>query len=252
MSEPAFFLPPENWSAEPLLEGAEARHAAVLRLKKGDDVLLLDGQGKTAFCEIAEMDKKFLRLRIKRGAKHPEPEAKAVMALALSKATRRGFFFEKASELGAWEIWLWQAEYSQGKISPALAENCQGRLLAGCKQSRNPWLPKARALKDVGEVIEQAAQADWRILPWEIREGASMLLPDQLGKRGKTVYVIGPEGGFSSHETNALFNSGFVPVSMGNRVLRCETAATLCLGLHWWASQLPGHPDFQDAEGRVA
>ena len=66
-----------------------------------------------------------------------------------------------------------------------------------------------------------------------------MLTPALAGQPGLSVYVIGPEGGFSSRELDVLKHSGFIAVSLGNRVLRCETAATLCLGLHWWASQLP-------------
>ena len=69
-----------------------------------------------------------------------------------------------------------------------------------------------------------------------------MLSPTMAGQRGLTVYVIGPEGGFSQRELTMLTQSGFCAVSLGTRVLRCETAATLCLGIHWWASQLPEVP----------
>ncbi|MDR1659993.1 MAG: RsmE family RNA methyltransferase, partial [Desulfovibrio sp.] len=55
-----------------------------------------------------------------------------------------------------------------------------------------------------------------------------------------SVYVIGPEGGFSQRELAVLHAAGFAPASLGKRVLRCETAAALCLGLHWWASHLNG------------
>ena len=67
-----------------------------------------------------------------------------------------------------------------------------------------------------------------------------MLTPDLAGRPGLSVYVIGPEGGFSARELDILHTAGFAAVSLGARVLRCETAATLCLGIHWWASQLPG------------
>ena len=70
-----------------------------------------------------------------------------------------------------------------------------------------------------------------------------MLTPEMAGQPGLTVYVLGPEGGFSQRELAALNNAKFTPVSLGARVLRCETAATLCLGIHWWASQLAGKAD---------
>lgn len=243
MSIPAFFLSPDKWSSALALTGQEARHAHVLRLNPGDAALLIDGQGKSAVCRVSAMDKKTVRLEMESETFTPRPKALPIMALAFSKATRRGFFFEKASELGADEVWLWRADRSQGDISEALAENCRGQLVAGCKQCHNPWIPRLRVLRNAAELVENASMANWRVLPWEVSEGVPMLMADQLGRPGITVYVIGPEGGFSPDEITRFQNAGFMPASLGNRVLRCETAATLCLGLHWWASQLPGHPD---------
>ena len=167
----------------------------------------------------------------------PKPASRAIVALALSKAARRGFFMEKASELGADEVWIWQAERSQGKLSPGLGESLRGQLIAGMKQSRNPWLPGLRLLGGASEAAAEAASADIRILPWEEIGGAPMLPLERLGLPGLTVFAIGPEGGFAEGELAAFRASGFAFASLGDRVLRCETAASLCLGLHWWAAQ---------------
>ena len=116
-----------------------------------------------------------------------------------------------------------------------------GEEIAGAKQSGNPWLPEVRALTGgVDELVELSRVADQRILPWEMQENVPMLTPDLACRTGVTVYIIGPEGGFSARELDALRAAGFAAVSLGARILRCETAATLCLGIHWWASQLPG------------
>lgn len=246
MSLRAFYLEPEKWTPDPILTGAEAEHARVLRLKAGDTILLLNGQGKSATCHITHFRKKVVELGIDSEDFTPAPLSRPILALALSKAVRRGFFMEKASELGAWEIWLWQSEHAQGKLSENLERACLAQLIAGLKQSQNPWLPRLRALDNVDTVARQASTADWRLLPWEDLDRPPMLEPDQLGRPGLTVYVIGPEGGFAASEVATLKDAGFATVSLGSRVLRCETAATLCLGLHWWASQLPGHPDFRE------
>lgn len=238
MSMPAFYLDPPKWASPLELDGQEAAHAHVLRLKKGDKILLLDGMGKSAICCIVEAGRKVFKLEPESEELVPEPESRAIIALALSKAARRGFFMEKASELGAAAIWLWRAERSQGKLSPDLAGACRGQLIAGMKQSHNPWLPQIHVLQGVESVAERAAGADWRILPYEDQGGLPMLAPGQLGRPGSTVYVIGPEGGYTPAEVQCLRENGFCAVSLGNRVLRCETAASLCLGLHWWASQL--------------
>lgn len=238
MSLPAFYLEAEKWVAKPELSGQEARHAQVLRLKEGDKIKLFDGQGKSATAVIDKIKRQKLELSIFEEEFTPRPESRPIIAMALSKATRRGFFMEKAAELGASEIWLWQADYSQGKLSPQLAENLKGQLIAGMKQSRNPWLPEIKIFSNAKEVAKNAEVADYRILPWEEIGGSPMLPKDLPGRPGITVYVIGPEGGFSQEELDTFRNADFLFASLGNRVLRCETAASLCLALHWWASQL--------------
>ncbi|MBE6440902.1 MAG: 16S rRNA (uracil(1498)-N(3))-methyltransferase [Desulfovibrio desulfuricans] len=245
MSTPFFYLPPERWGAQPTLEGQEARHLAqVLRIAPGAQVGLLDGRGRSGVFTVLESGKRTVRLARVSETLTPAPNARAVMALAYSKAVRRGFFMEKAVELGAHAVWLWQGERSQGRLSPAAGEASLGQMIAGAKQSGNPWLPEVRVLtRGVDELAERAREADHRILPWELQDGVHMLTPELAGQTGLTVYVIGPEGGFSERELTVLRQAQFTAVSLGCRVLRCETAATLCLGLHWWASQQAGRPD---------
>lgn len=245
MNGPFFYLPPEAWGTDVCLEGQEARHLTqVLRLTPGCEVGLLDGRGRRGRFILRAVNKKNARLERLEEETLPRPKALAVMAPAFSKAVRRGFFMEKAVELGAHGVWLWQGEHSQGRLPAAARETCLGQMTAGAKQSGNPWLPEVRALTGgVDQLVSLAHEADYRILPWEMQTGVPMLTPGLAGRAGLTVYVVGPEGGFSERELAALRAANFTPVSLGGRVLRCETAATLCLGLHWWASQLPGGPD---------
>ena len=258
---PRFHLPPESWpepgpdgeppeGSEVRLEGQEAAHVRVLRLKPGDAVLLLDGAGRIGRCRLLEVGRKEARLALSGWSFQPRPASRAIVALALSKAVRRGFFMEKAVELGAYGVWLWQGDYSQGRLAENAARACAGQMIAGAKQCGNPWLPEVRALDGIGAVTRLAASVDYRLLPWERREGVAMLEPGMIGRAGTTVYVIGPEGGFSPRELAALREAAFTPVSLGSRILRCETAAALVLGLHWWASQLPGAPDFHAPGGK--
>ncbi len=251
MSLAFFYLAPEKWGKEVCLEDQEARHLSqVLRLGPGDEVGLLDGCGRKGRFVVRKAGKKNVHLECLNEEHLPLPRARAVIALAFSKAVRRGFFMEKAVELGAHGIWLWQGDHSQGKLSAAAIEACQGQLVAGAKQCANAWLPEMRGLTNgVDELVALAAGADHRILPWEAQDNVPMLTPDLAGRPGLSVYVIGPEGGFSARELDVLRHSGFIAVSLGNRVLRCETAATLCLGLHWWASQLPEKMNFSMESG---
>ncbi|MBQ7584708.1 MAG: 16S rRNA (uracil(1498)-N(3))-methyltransferase [Desulfovibrionaceae bacterium] len=238
-SLPCFYLPP-SWSEEVLLTGQEAHHLQkVLRLKVGDLVTLIDGQGSQGDFEILAQNSKGVRLKVQSQKTLPKPSSCPIMALALSKAVRRGFFMEKAVELGAGGIWLWQGDQSQGKLGDNLKETCQRQMIAGAKQSRNPWLPEIQVFSGgLKELIKEASAIQQRVLPWELESTVNLITPNLLGREGKTLYVIGPEGGFSKAELDLLEEEHFVKVSLGGRILRCETAAVLCLGLHFWASHL--------------
>ena len=241
MCKHTFHLPPECWTAPYLLEGQEARHLAkALRLGPGEAIRVLDGCGRDGRFRVERVAKRGVELALLEETRHPRPASLAVMALAWSKATRRGFFMEKAVELGVHAVWLWQGERSQGRLPTDVKESWQAQMIAGAKQCGNPWLPELELLGGgADELIARSASADHRVLPWERQEGVPMLTPDMAGRPGVTVYVIGPEGGFSERELALLRGAGFAAASLGGRVLRCETAALLCLGIHWWAAQLP-------------
>lgn len=238
MSLANFFAPPPAWHGTTIeLDGGETRHLYVLRIKPGEQIRVMDGMGRAAICSLKDISRHRAVAEILESEAVSRGQSLAIMALAMSKATRRGFFMEKAVELGCAGVWIWQGENSQGKIPADFAENVRGQMIAGAKQCGNLWLPEARTFACIADVAREAARADYKILPYEQQEGQPVLEHSMLGRPGTTVYVIGPEGGFSPAEIKLLDAAGFVTVSLGSRVLRCETAAVLCLGLHYWSSQ---------------
>lgn len=238
MSLPAFYLPAKDWDNKPLqLTGDEAHHANVLRLGDNEKIIVLDGQGSSAVCRITKTAKNRLTLEPERQWQVPRPDKRAIVAIALSKAVRRGFFLEKAAEFGAWAVWLWQAERSQGKLDDKICAGAAAQLRAGAKQCHNPWFPQLQSFANAEQLAHAAQNANWRILPWEEKSGQAIICQSELARPGDTIFVIGPEGGMTDKEVGIFKNHDFTPVSLGCRVLRCETAATFCLGLHWWAAQ---------------
>lgn len=243
MPKHTFYLPPELWVEPYALPPQEARHLAqALRLGPGEQVRVLDGQGRMGLFRVNTVRKQHVTLDFESDVHIPQQPARAIMALAWSKAVRRGFFMEKAVELGVHSIWLWNADHSQGRMPDTVKESWHGQMVAGAKQCNNPWVPQVESLnRGVEQLIAQAADPDRtiarRILLLEHQSGIPLLSAQQAGQPGNTVYVIGPEGGFSARELEALSGGDFVAASLGDRILRCETAAMLCLGIHWWASQ---------------
>lgn len=236
----SFFLPPQAWTQNPLLEGSEAHHLLrVLRLKQGEEVTLLDGQGREAVCRIGKMSRQTVELTILSERRHPKPRSRVILAAGWGKAARRGWILEKAVELEASALWFWQADRSQFPVPDDIRANWEGQLIAGAKQCRNPWLPALRTLPGgVDELILASENYAHKQAFVESDYAHQAFLDDKaLGLPGDTVCVVGPEGGFSPREVHALESAGFVTLSMGKRILRWETAAVMALGLHWWKRQ---------------
>lgn len=238
----AFFLHPESWKAPFILHGQEARHIArTLRLRPGEHILLLDGQGRYGEFSLLSVKAEAVKLEPLNLRQAPAPNGRAFLAAAYTKAARRSFLLEKAVELNAGGLWFWQAEHSQTALPDLPREHWQAQLIAGAKQSLNPWLPELRMLPGgAGEVAARGKSFARRFLLWEEALHQDMLNFAQLApgpENENTLFVMGPEGGLSRTEADLFLAQGFTPVSLGRRVLRWETAAVLCLGLCWWAGE---------------
>lgn len=233
----AFYLAPADWREPFYLTGAEHTHLVkVLRARPGDVVHLLDGEGREGHFAITGLDRQRAALRPQEINVRPRPAGGAILALGWTKALRRSWLLEKAVELEARALWFWQAKRSQTPLPAESKEAWRAPLIAGAKQCRNPWLPEINILP--GGVAELIAAAQGFkhcfMLHEDHNRGRGLDLSD-LPRTENTLFILGPEGGFAPEETEALAAAGIAPVTLGNRVLRWETAALLCLGLAWWS-----------------
>jgi len=244
----SFYLAPEDWpchqGGHAVLQGEEAHHLVkVLRLGSGEEVTLLDGKGRQARCRVACVTKKSAELELLDERRHPLPESRVILAAGWGKAARRGWILEKAVELEAAALWFWQAERSQFPVPADIRDNWRGQLIAGAKQCRNPWIPELRIVPGgVAELARLAEHCDHKQLLVESDHPLQSFLDEsRLGLPGDTICVVGPEGGFSPAEVSFLTQAGFETLSMGERILRWETAAVMILGLHWWQRNQAGN-----------
>ncbi len=221
------------------MTGQEARHlVAVLRIRTGERIRLLDGCGREGLFTVTATAKHTVDLEPESITLHEKPASRATLALGYGKGLRRGWLLEKAVELEAGGLWFWQAARSQGKVPLEGKESWLAQMTAGAKQSNNPWLPELRTLPHgVPDLIEARAAFAKSYILWEGDTGGALLQSGDLAASGDTLFVLGPEGGFTDQEVHALRDAGFDPLSLGRRVLRWETAALLCLGLAWWSRQ---------------
>jgi len=243
----SFFLDSEAWPTTltagdmVLLSGAEAHHLLhVLRASDNDIVRLFDGCGREGSFALKDRNKREARLECIEARLLARPQPETVLALGWTKALRRSWLLEKAVEFEAAGLWFWQARRSQGDVPAESKETWQAQLIAGAKQCGNPWLPAVRTLpRGAAELAAASPDFDRRFVLWENPDIPRRLELQDLAPlaAGRTLFVLGPEGGFGDEEIHTLDRAGFTSLSLGDRVLRWETAALLCLGLAWWARQ---------------
>lgn len=220
-----------------VLEGAEARHMVkVLRTRPGDIVRLFDGAGREGTFTLLEASKSKAVLETADLIVHEAPATSVWLALGWNKSTRRSYLLEKAVELQAGGLAFWQAEFSQGKLPSDPKETWLEKSIQAAKQCGNVRLPEFEVIPGgASGVVDYGKRFERTILAWENEDG--VLLSPQHMAQGRTLIVIGPEGGFAEGEAEVLMRSGFSAVSLGSSTLRWETAAVHCLSLSFYARE---------------
>lgn len=220
--------------AELDLPRAAARHAQVLRLQPGAGVTLFNGAGGEWHAAITRMGRSDVRVRVDRHAALEREARRALhLGFGMMAADRVEWLLEKATELGAARCTpLASARSSlrlEGERARAKQVRWQAVVAAACEQCGRNRLP---------EVALPAALADWLAARTEagrwllsLVAGATPLaaalaaLPDDA----PVALLSGPEGGLTADEESAARAAGFVPVTLGARVLRAETAPLAAL-----------------------
>ena len=235
----SFYLPPESWQPPFRLKDGEAHHLVkVLRLKAGANVRLFDGKGRHGLFTVESVSKSEVLFSRQSEAFSPAPRLSCTLAAGFSKALRRGWFFEKAVELEASGLWFWEGDYSQAALPEKEKDSWKASLVAGAKQCEAAWLPELRMVQNgLAGVVSRLGDFDKSFMLYEGDTEGRLLEREDLTGEGRLLMLVGPEGGFSPREADLARQAGVTPVSLGNRVLRWETAAVLTLGLAWWARQ---------------
>jgi 16S rRNA (uracil1498-N3)-methyltransferase len=235
----SFYLSPEDWRPPFILDRAEFHHLAhVLRLKPGAQVRLFDGCGRFGLFQVEDMDKGSVSLSLISESHEPGAEPRCTLAAAFSKALRRGWFMEKCVELGAAAVWFWQGDYSQAALPDAEKDSWKAALISGAKQCEAARLPELAMIRGGAQsIISRRGEFSRAYLLYEGDTKGRMLGMSDLEAPGDILLVLGPEGGFSPREAKTLAAADILPVSLGSRILRWETAAVLTLGMAFLARQ---------------
>jgi 16S rRNA (uracil1498-N3)-methyltransferase len=250
-----FFVPPAGCRGEAIvLTGDEAHHAArVLRLTAGTPVTVLDGAGTELRCDIVSTDRRQVRLAVRQRMVHPAPACAVTLAAAVPKGRTMEWIVEKATELGAGAILPVLTARTAVRLDDAEGEAKRARwertAVEAIKQCGNPWLPAVQRPQPLAAALAQTRAAELSLVA-SLQPGAALPRACFENFRARhrrpprsVALWIGPEGDFTGGELAALFDAGAQPVTLGNRVLRCETAAVAGLAvvhseLAWAAAEV--------------
>ncbi len=213
-----------------LLTGENAQHAKVLRLKAGEQVLVCDGQGREALCEV--VDGTMLRV-LQRQESVTEPQVKVSIYMAFPKADKLEHVVQKATELGVYEIVAFPSSRCisrpDEKSLQKKLERWQKIAASAAEQSGRGRIPRVLTLGSYREALARAAQAAKALLFYE-NEQATTLKMALAPKPYETVSLVtGPEGGLESAEVQQAADAGLQVCTLGKRILRCETAPLCAL-----------------------
>lgn len=223
-----FFLAGGMGGATAFLEGEEAHHCTrVMRKRAGEVIEVFDGQGRATKAEIVSPGKNCVELRIlaePTTAHRPSPEISLVVGIPKGKTM--DLIIQKAVELGVARIQPLNCEQGMVKVSKGdkKREKWQRVVLEACKQCGQNFLPEVCDAMSVHDFLGQEKDLGLALvaaLRPEVQSFAQVLQENELEK---VTLLIGPEGDFSEKEYESAFSAGFLPISLGDLVLRVETA----------------------------
>jgi len=215
------------------LTGSAARHLTrVLRLRPGQALTLFNGGGGEYAATIEAVHGEKVEVAVGQ-AQALERESPLALTLAqgVSRGERMDLVVQKATELGASRIVPLLTERSVVRLSAPQAarklEHWRAIAIAACEQSGRNRLPKVLSPVPLAEFLRQGASGS-RLL---LSPTGSTRIQDVPTPVSSVTVLIGPEGGLTDAEQQAAVEAGFIPVRLGPRVLRTETAAITALAL---------------------
>ncbi len=218
-----------------VLTGEDAKHLSkVLRQKEGDAVTLCDGRGFDYDAVVTEITAETVTCQIlRRSPSESEPKHRVILYQAFPKSDKPEIIVQKAVELGADEIVFLFTRYCVSRPDAKALEKRLVRLqrvsLEAAKQSGRGKIPTVRALPDLRAALSEMTSADLALFCYEKAVTPLRATLREHPSAASTAVLVGSEGGFSDEEAGTIAAAGVTAVSLGKRILRCETAPAAVL-----------------------
>lgn len=217
-----------------IIQGTDVNHIKnVLRMKAGNQVRISvrEDTSKDYICQLEELQEEFIKAKIieidEEGTELP---ASIYLFQGLPKGDKMELIIQKTVELGVFEIIPVATKRAVVKLDHKKEENKlkRWRTIAesAAKQSKRRKIPDIKRVMTMQEALNYAKDFDIKLIPYENAKGMdeTKRILSQLTQGTKIGIFIGPEGGFEDTEVELAIDQGMVPITLGKRILRTETA----------------------------
>ena len=223
-----------------IIRGRDAEHVKVLRLRPGEDVTLCDGEGNDYKCRLVQADREQAEMEVLEVVRCPaEPSVKVTVLCGLPKGDKTEYIIQKSVEAGAQEILFFQSDrcVARPDAPEKKLERWQRIAEEAAKQSGRGIIPHVGWAGEYADALNIAVHTDLALFMYETGEREKL---DEVLNAHKDIQtaaiVTGPEGGFAEFEAELARMVGLHVCSMGERILRCETAPVVALTAAMYAT----------------
>ena len=223
-----FYAPPDQFQDQTVaLTKEETRHLRdVLRMKPGDEAQVFDGHGHEFLTTIATIGKRETILQIIREIEAPAPESSLDLTMVASvyKNDKFDLVVQKAVELGVSKMTPIVSLRSEAKLEPTMKRTERWRKIAleSTKQCERAKVMSIDEPTTFAEFITRLPADSGSLLMFSEKDGRS--IPDMPGEK-KITALVGPKGGWDDSEIQLAEERGFIPLKLGRRIMKAETAA---------------------------
>lgn len=237
-----YFISPEQVEGEKFsIKGEDVHHIRrVMRMRPGDLLVACDGEGTDYIGELIEGNGDAVTCRIlRRKPSTSEPRLQVTLAQSLPKGDKWEWVLQKGTELGASFFLPFTSRRTVVKWDRAKAEKRRERwkriLKEAAEQSHRGRIPAVSPVTDWNGLLDAIKGSDLALIAYE---GGGEPLSAALSRKvtSHLLLIVGPEGGWEEEEVRQARDAGAIPVSLGTRILRTETAAVAMLACTMFAN----------------
>ena len=238
---PRFFMAGTNiMGGMAIMTGRDAEHVRVLRLRPGEDMIICDGKGTDYKCRLVKADREQVEAEVIEVVPCPaEPTVQVTVLCGLPKGDKTDYIIQKCVEAGASEIMFFQSDRCVAKPDKPekKLERWQRIAEEAAKQSGRGIIPQVSWAGEYADALNVANQKELGLFMYETGEREALNAVLEANSDVKTAAIVtGPEGGFAPFEADLARIVGLHICSMGERILRCETAPVVAVSALMYAT----------------